>query len=75
MLGKRRLKNAMTGRAVPVKASTARKKNSQRGPTVGRVLSVRIASPPQPTAIIRTEAGKKDWIEGEDRVSIGLILS
>jgi hypothetical protein len=35
--GKRRFKNAITGNTVPVNPSTLKKKNNQRGPTVGSV--------------------------------------
>jgi hypothetical protein len=71
VLGKRRFIKAMTGRAVPVRAITTRKKNSQRGPTVGRVLSTSAASPPQPVTMSRMDTGTNEVIEGEVRGSIG----
>ena len=65
VLGKRRFKKARKGNALPVRARTPRKKNSQRGPTVGRVRNTRPARPPQPiTARVRA-AGRTDLTDGE----------
>jgi hypothetical protein len=41
VLGNLRFRKAIIGKAVPVIARTLRKKNSQRGPTVGRVKIIR----------------------------------
>lgn len=65
----------MIGNVVPVSASTVRKKKSHRGPTVGRVLMIRAASPPHPITINRIEVGINDRIDGKDWVSMGIILS
>jgi hypothetical protein len=68
--GNRRLRNAVIGKAVPVRARTSKKKNSQRGPTVGKVLITSPASPPQPTTNSRIVRGKNEIIEGEERDDI-----
>jgi hypothetical protein len=46
--------------AGPVNAITPRKKNNQRGPTVGTVLCMIRNSPPQPKIVSTNESGKKE---------------
>jgi hypothetical protein len=52
----RRWSNQTKGRAVPVIASVDRKKNSQRGPTVGNVVKRRIINPTHPTTAMMMAA-------------------
>ncbi len=77
MLGNLRLRKAVTGIIVPVTARTHRKKNSQRGPTVGSVEMTRAIKPPQPVMKSKIEAGKKLATRGEELVLIiiNVILS
>jgi len=65
VLGKRLLRKAMIGSIVPVIAMTHRKKNSQRGPTVGRVMIVKAINPPQPMINKNIAAGRKLATRGE----------
>jgi hypothetical protein len=65
VLGKRRLRKAVIGNAVPVIARTHKKKNSQRGPTVGRDVIMRTIKPPQPIINRKIEAGRKFATRGE----------
>jgi hypothetical protein len=65
VLGKRRLRKAVIGNTVPVIARTQRKKNNQRGPTVGRVVMVRAIKPPQPKIKSKIAAGRKLATRGE----------
>jgi len=65
VLGKRLLRKAIIGNIVPVIAMTQRKKNSQRGPTVGRVVIVKAINPPQPMINRITAAGRKLATRGE----------
>ncbi len=65
VLGKRRLRKAVIGRVVPVTAKTHRKKNNQRGPTVGNVVKTRVAKPPQPMTNNKKAAGMKLATRGE----------
>ena len=53
------------GSVVPVIASTHRKKNNQRGPTVGKVLMMSAINPPQPMMNRKMEAGRKLATRGE----------
>jgi hypothetical protein len=46
------------GNPVPVMAMVIKKKNNHLGPSVGRVLLIRKAIPPQPTTASRTAKGK-----------------
>jgi hypothetical protein len=61
--GKRRFKNAITGKAVPVTPKTLKKKNSQRGPNVGNITITTATTPPQPITMSKHEAGKNDLTE------------
>ncbi len=70
-VGNLRLRKATTGKVVPVKAKTPKKKNSQRGPTVGIVFWIRRYSPPQPKIPKIIAVGKNELTEGVDRDSIG----
>ncbi len=70
MLGKRRFKKAVMGIIVPVMAKTHRKKKSQRGPTVGRVVMIKVAKPPQPIMNNKMEAGRKLATRGDEFASI-----
>jgi hypothetical protein len=65
VVGKRLFKKAMIGNIVPVIARMHRKKNNQRGPTVGRVEMVKAISPPQPTIKRNKAAGRKLATRGE----------
>jgi hypothetical protein len=69
-LGKRRLRKAMAGKALPARASTPRKKNSQRGPTMGTVRNTSAARPPQPITPRVRAAGKTDLTEGEEESKV-----
>lgn len=69
-VGKRRLRYAIAGSAVPVTAKTPKKKNSQRGPTVGRVKFIMKIRPPQPARPKIKAAGKNELTEGEFCLSI-----
>jgi hypothetical protein len=53
------------GNVVPVIARTHKKKNNQRGPTVGRVDMMRAIKPPQPMINRNIEAGRKLATRGE----------
>ena len=76
MLGKRRFRYATKGSDVPVIASTLKKKKSQRGPTVGRVLMNRKIRPPQPIMAKIIAIGRNDLTGGDVSESISeLILS
>src|SRR5574341_897281 len=66
MLGKRRLRKARKGSALPVRARTPRKKNSQRGPTVGRERKTKATRPPQPRTARVMAAGRTDLTDGEE---------
>jgi len=66
VLGKRRLRKAVIGSVVPVIARTHRKKNNQRGPTVGRLVTMRAIKPPQPMINKKMEAGRKLATRGEE---------
>ena len=65
VLAKRRLRKAVIGNDVPVTARTHRKKNNQRGPTVGSVVMIRAIKPPQPIMNRNMEAGRKLATRGE----------
>ena len=65
MLGKRRLRKATMGNIVPVIAKTVRKKNNQRGPTVGKVEIVKANNPPQPMIKRIKAVGRKLATRGE----------
>ena len=54
--GKRIFRKVTIGKKVPVKANTAKKKNNQRGPIVGKVKRIRNKSPPQPVPAKPTAA-------------------
>jgi hypothetical protein len=60
---KRLFKNATTGKAKPVRPSTAKKKNAQRVPPFGSLKLTTASSPPQPSNVMINEAGKKARIE------------
>jgi hypothetical protein len=75
VLGKRLLRKAMIGSIVPVIAMTQRKKNNQRGPTVGRVVIVKAINPPQPMINKNIAAGRKLATRGELFDVIQIILS
>jgi hypothetical protein len=60
------LRKAVIGNIVPVIARTHRKKNSQRGPTVGREVIKRATRPPQPMINRKMEAGRKLATRGEE---------
>jgi len=66
VLGKRRLRNATIGNIVPVIAKTVRKKNNQRGPTVGIVEIVKAINPPQPMIKRIKAVGRKLATRGEE---------
>jgi hypothetical protein len=53
------------GNIVPVIAKTARKKNNQRGPTVGKVEIVNAINPPQPMIKRIKAVGRKLATRGE----------
>jgi hypothetical protein len=53
------------GNIVPVIASTLRKKNNQRGPTVGRVEMNKAINPPQPIIKRNIAAGRKLATRGD----------
>jgi hypothetical protein len=55
----------MIGNIVPVIARTHRKKNSQRGPTVGRVDMIKAIKPPQPRIKRIIAAGRKLATRGD----------
>jgi hypothetical protein len=59
------LRKAVIGSVVPVIARTHKKKNNQRGPTVGRVETIKTIRPPQPIINRKIEAGKKLATRGE----------
>jgi len=63
--GKRWLRNAVAGSAVPVSPSTAVKKNAQRAPPLGMVYKMTALSPPQPNSIKTNAAGRKLFTGGE----------
>jgi len=65
VLGKRRFRKAVIGIMVPVIARTHRKKKSQRGPTVGKVLIIKAVNPPQPIINKKMEAGRKFATRGD----------
>jgi len=65
VLGNRRLRKAVIGNVVPVIARTHKKKNNQRGPTVGSVETMRDIKPPQPMINRNIEAGRKFATRGE----------
>jgi hypothetical protein len=48
VLGKRLLRKYVIGMAVPVSATTPRKKNNQRGPRVGKVVKMMMTNPVHP---------------------------
>jgi len=52
------------GRNVPAKARTNKKKNSQRGPTVGKVLKISNITPPQPMMKRKIDNGMKNFTGG-----------
>jgi hypothetical protein len=60
------LRNAITGRLVPVNASTLRKKNNHLGPTVGMVRFTKKYRPPQPRAARIMAAGINFLTGGDD---------
>jgi hypothetical protein len=60
------LRKAITGRVVPVKASTQRKKNNHLGPTVGMVRFTKKYKPPQPRIARIIAAGMKVLTDGDD---------
>src|SRR3989304_4601842 len=62
--GKRELRKEGTGRAGPGKATTTRKKNSQRGQSSGSEKFNRANRPPQPTSTKRSVVGRKESGEG-----------
>jgi hypothetical protein len=64
------LRKAITGRVVPVKASTLRKKNNHLGPTVGMVRLSKKYKPPQPRIARMIAAGIKVRTGGDDWESI-----
>jgi hypothetical protein len=70
VLGKRWLRKAVIGNMVPVIASTQRKKNNQRGPTVGRVAMIKAINPLQPVMNKKSAAGRKAETRGEVLESI-----
>ena len=47
------------GNAIPEASSTKKKKNSQRGPRVGKVNKVTSANPPPPANMSMRKAGRK----------------
>jgi hypothetical protein len=55
----------MIGNMVPVIAMTHRKKNNQRGPTVGKVVMINAISPPQPIIKRNKAAGRKLATRGD----------
>ena len=63
--GNLRLRKAITGSAVPVHASTPKKKKPQRGHTSGGNIMTMAARPPQPVSIKKILAGMKDRTEGD----------
>lgn len=67
------------GKAVPVLASTRKKKKSHLGPKVGNVFAKRYITPPHPTTINTIDAGrytaKPDVARVLSSFSMGLILS
>jgi hypothetical protein len=64
------LRKATTGKAVPVIAKTPKKKNNQRGPTVGIVFWIRRYNPPQPKTPRIIAVGINELTEGVERGSI-----
>jgi hypothetical protein len=60
------LRKAITGRVVPVVASTLRKKNNHLGPTVGMVRLTKKYKPPQPRIARIIAAGMKVRTCGDD---------
>lgn len=70
LVGNLLLRKATIGRAVPVRAITPRKKNSQRGPTVGSVYCISQIRPPQPATARMMAVGRKELTEGVERVSM-----
>ncbi len=60
------LRKATTGRTVPVKAKTLRKKNNHWGMTVGKVKFSKAYKPPQPIIAKMMAAGMKELTGGED---------
>lgn len=54
------------GKTVPVIAITHKKKNSQRGPTVGKVERIKMIRPPQPRMKRNNAAGRKLATRGDE---------
>ena len=59
------MRKAVIGNVVPVIARTHKKKNNQRGPTVGKEEMIRAIKPPQPIINRKKEAGRKLATRGE----------
>jgi hypothetical protein len=70
VLGKRLFKNATNGKTVPVIAMMQKKKNNQRGPTVGKVVTMRKIKPPQPMIKRNMAVGRKLATRGDEFVLI-----
>ena len=63
LLAKRKLSKYAMGSAIPAANSTKKKKNSQRGPRVGKVNKVTSANPQPPSKMRMRKAGRKSLKE------------